>query len=265
MLFSAFSKRRGRGLIALDVNAPQVPGKRDWGFDVLGLSSSALPSEVDLSKLALVLDQGATESCVAQSWEQAIRIGLQSHHKIQNPPLGSRLFGYSNARALHDAERTDRGTYLRSYAYALAKGGNCPESEWPFDPSKVNTPPPPRAFRAAWGRRGIKGYYKIFEQREERSEAVRSALANGYAVVFGTMIDRAFTEDAGPEVIGIPQGNLIGGHAMCIVGYKTIPNYGTLFLVVNSWGFGWRRSGFAWFTEEILQWHYTQDLWVVEL
>jgi C1A family cysteine protease len=264
-MLSLFRKRRGLGLLAADTEAPQSSHKRDWGFDLLGLGSAPPEAEIDLTPYmnGVSLNQGTTQTCVAQSWETAIRIS-RGVSGLPNHELGSRLFGYSNSRATHGGEKQDAGTFLRSYAYALKKVGNCPERVWPWDPAKVNAAPPPRAFREAWAFRGIKGYFKIFDAGEARTLAVRSALLNLMPVVFGTMVDQAFLENIGVHVIDVPKGPPIGGHAMCCVGFKRYGNE-YVYKVANWWGPQWRATGFAWFTEELMQWYATQDLWVVSL
>jgi hypothetical protein len=180
--------------------------------------------------------------------------------------LGSRLFGYSNSRAEHGMEKTDLGTFLRTYAWALKKVGNCKEQDWPFVLSRVNRTPPPRCYRTAWAFRGIRGYYKILDQGDGRTQAIRAALSAGKPVVFGTLIDDPFMANAGPSIIDVPRETVVGGHAMCFVGYKVREATGEfIYKVVNSWGDDWRQRGFCYFTEEFVQWAALQDLWVVSL
>lgn len=261
-LFGPRRKRRGLGLLAPDEQAPQEQGKRDWDIGMLGLAGATVV-EADLTSLVVsVLNQGASSSCVANAWEQAIRM---ERKRLGYPvELGSRLFGYSNSRAEHDMAKHDVGTYLRTYAWALKKVGNCPEGEWPFILSRINRTPPARCYRKAWAMRGIRGYYKIFDNGAARTAATRSALAEGKPVVFGTQIDAAFQDDDGPTLIDVPKGASIGGHAMCVVGFRQVSGEWQ-YKIVNSWGTGWRSNGFAWFTEEFLQWYALQDLWVVSL
>ncbi|MFA5053375.1 MAG: hypothetical protein WC565_04915 [Parcubacteria group bacterium] len=256
-------KRPGLGLLGPDVRAPQEQGKGDWGFDKLGLASASI-SRADLTSLVVsILNQQSTQSCVSNAWEQALRM---ERKRLGYPViLGSRLFGYSNSRAEHFEEKIDSGTYLRTYAWALKKVGSCPETTWPFDPSKVNVHPPARAYREAWALRGIRGYYKIYETGYARTEAVRAALAAGKAVVFGAAIDEAFLNSSGPSLIKKPT-SIFGYHAMCFCAYEPDEQNGDYkYKTVNSWTDQWRNGGFVHLTEEYVQWSELRDLWVVSL
>lgn len=258
-----WSNRPGLGLLGPDAKAPQEDGKVDWGFEKLGLAKAS-NLVVDLSDLVVdVLDQLSSQSCVANAWEQAIRM---ERKRLGYPVvLGSRLFGYSNSRAEHFDEKTDGGTFLRTYAWALKKVGSCPESTWPFDLKKVNQHPPARAYREAWALRGIRGYYKIYDQGYFRTEAIRAALAEGKAVVFGTAVDEAFLQLNGDSLIGKPS-SIIGYHAMCLCGYSPDAKNGDYkYQTVNSWSKQWRSNGFADLTEEYIQWKSSDDFWVVSL
>jgi len=255
--------RPGLGLLGPDVEAPQETGKTDWDISKLGLAKASVLS-VDLTDLVVdVLDQMASQSCVANAWEQALRI---ERKRLGYPViLGSRLFGYSNSRAEHFDEKSDTGTYLRTYAWALKKVGSCPESTWPFDLRKVNQHPPARAYREAWALRGIRGYYKIYDQGYQRTEAIRAALALGKAVVFGTAVDEAFLQLEGDSLIDRPNTS-IGNHAMCLCGYSPDETNGDYkYKTVNSWSSQWRSNGFANLTEEYIQWKQSEDFWVVSL
>ena len=266
-MFNLFKPRGPQlGLIAPDEHAPQEQGKKDWDFDKLALGE-ALTDSGDLGRYVVtVLDQSNTQSCVAQAWEQAIRM---ERKRLGYPVLlGSRLFGYSNARAAHLMSNVDGGTFLRTYAWALKKVGNCPEAVWPFVTSRVNKPPPPDAFRQAWALRGVRGYFRIYDTGAARGAAVRAALAASKPVVFGTQVTKSFLSHEGPIIVGKPgeKDTLAGGHAMVIVGYEKHPKTGEwIYRIVNSWGPRWRDSGYAHITEEYLQWTRTQDLWVVSL
>jgi len=240
----------------------------DWDFGQLGLPlATPEVTSVDLTDLIPnVLSQGSTSTCVANAWEQALRMERRALGLPHADVLGSRLFGYSNSRAMHGMEKVDNGTFMRTYAAALKKVGNTVEADWPFRASRVNRTPPPRVYREAWAMRRLKGYYKIHDVAEGRTLAIRAALAARKPVVFGTLIDKDFKANNGPSIVGIPKGIPSGGHAMCCVGFKVDPESNEyIYRIVNSWGTDWRQKGFVWFTEEFMQWYALQDLWAVSL
>jgi C1A family cysteine protease len=232
-------------------------------FDRRALSSF-VPPAVSLRRFVIsVLNQGRTSSCVAHAWEQGIRTATFYANPRMDPstiPLGSRLFGYFNARAQDHDQKVDAGTYLRSYAAGRIQVG-CPvEAVWPFNPLKVNSNPPPRAYHAAFDYRGLRGYHRITELGEARLLAIRAAIAAGLPVVFGTLIDTAFAELTGPEARIPNPARSRGRHAMCIVGYRA-----GWFLIVNSWGTEWGDGGFAWLPEAMIASAESTDFWVVSV
>lgn len=254
------------GLRGPDRVSPQKVGKHDWSFDALGLPGGH-GQGADLTPFVVnVLNQGNLGSCVANAWEQALRIEARRRGWVgELAELGSRLFGYFNARAETGDERKDAGTYLRTYAAALSKNGRCAESIWPYRETWCNDRPSDRAYQRAKAMKGLRGYFRIFDQGDRRIKAIKDALDAGHPVVFGTLIDSDFMVEQGPSIVGVPSLNHIEGpHALLIVGYR-IENGKTLFKVLNSWGEGWRDAGFVEFTEEYIVWAKTEDLWVASL
>jgi len=226
--------------------------KRDWHLDRLALGA-APPNAASLrSRVDTVLNQGATQSCVAHAWVQALRVG---DHLDGRPSteVASRLFVYFNARAMHDAEHQDAGTYLRTCAQGVVRFGRPAEHLWPFDTRHVNDHPSWKSYRAAYDWRGPRGYYRI---ASGDLNSIRVAVAAGKPVAFGMDVDLAFLADAGPHVIGPAEDAPVGGHAMCVVGYD-----GGEFEVVNSWGTAWRDQGFARLTAARMA--TATDLWAV--
>jgi C1A family cysteine protease len=171
--------------------------------------------------------------------------------------LPSRLFLYWNSRKITGDERVDDGTYLRTCIAGLVKFGAPPEEAWPFAPIRINRMPSATAYHASYDRRGPAGYYRAAEG-EPRIEQVRGAIASGYPVVFGTRIDASFNRVANADTIGPPTGEIIGGHAMCIVGYD-----GRGVRVANSWGSEWGDTGLYWMSYDWLASDHVHDVWAV--
>lgn len=226
---------------------------RDWPIARLGLGAVLPPSVSLRARVDTVLDQGATQSCVAHAWVQALRIGDHVDGRV-SPELASRLFVYFNARAIHGGEHQDGGTFLRTCAQGLVRFGRPGEHLWPFEQRHINDHPSWKAYRAAYDWRGPRGYYRI---ANGDLASIRVALASGKPVVFGMDVDMAFLDNAGPTLIGPAEGAAVGGHAMCVVGYD-----GEDFEIVNSWGPTWRDGGFARLTPARME--TATDLWAVD-
>lgn len=211
----------------------------------------------------LILDQGATSSCVAHAFVQGIHIA-EERAGLSFMPC-SRLFAYYNARKEQGEKYvTDDGTYLRTCAAGLRHLGLPDEQFWPFSEFtlKVNKRPAFTAYRQAQPRSGGQ-YVKIYQDGIPRLDAVCSALYAGHTVAFGTLVPESFLDmDGDPNIVADPNSRLAGGHAMAIIGWKTV-NGVRWFRVVNSWGLRWRDHGKCWFHESLIANQMADDFHVV--
>lgn len=254
------------------------PGEEpDWRFtEKLRPKLAAIwPGDVDLSEHTTETNQYGAGSCVGNATADSVEV-LNSIEGLPKVQL-SRLFIYSLCRTLMDTDLDGRadldkddGTYIRLAFDVLSRFGVCrediPKSQggWPYDidwstrkPKDLHISPSLKAMRAATGHR-IHSYYRIDESGGARIDAILEALRGNHPVVFGTQVNRAFTQlqNAGP--VGPPSGDTVGGHAMMLCGYDRTKG----FLMHNSWGKGWGEDGFAYLTEDYLAWDHTWDIWV---
>jgi len=227
---------------------------RDKPFGMVGMAA-ALPPEASLRPFVVkVLDQLDTESCVANAVAQAVRTAL--NYRGESDPLTSRLFLYFNARAWTGDQTVDMGTYIRTCIKGLARFGAPAEEDWPFYAEHVNNQPPWNAYRLGYDFRGLRGYYRIFDDEDVLNQ-IRGAIASGRPVVAGWRVDESILDPSG-GIIDVQTGDIVGGHAMAIVGYDVNGN----FEIVNSWGSSWRDNGFAKCTPDfILQ---GSDQWIID-
>lgn len=251
-----FWRKRGLGW------RPNPADQRDQKY---AARRTDLPAAVSLEKWAKVVDQKSTSSCVGNAIAGAVYIAEQRSKHGSDYGYPSRMFLYWMARNRHDKPPlTDDGTYIRGAFKALRTEGVCDESHWPFKVSRVNDQPRGYAPYAHADPRKDGEYLSIAGGGSTRIDRIKSALADGYAVVFGTDLAKSFMSAAGSHVIDRPGSSdkIVGGHAMVIVGYMT---YGdeTLFRVLNSWGTRWRDGGMCWFTERYITWVKTGDFTIV--
>jgi C1A family cysteine protease len=241
---------------------PKKPAdKPDLEAGQLLKASPPPPPAANIRHLVVdVLNQGGLGSCVSNAILQAVRC---SHVKqgVQNPKLGSRLFGYYLSRAYHHDTANDSGTHLRLYFQAIAKFGFCPEDIYPYDDGgeKFKQMPSMAAFRAAFDQANPTVYRRIAGMGADRIDAVKRAIAAGYGVCFGTDVDSDFCSNKLVEPLLPPVSNIAGGHAMMIGGYDD-----DVFDVLNSWGGGWGHTGWCRFSADYLTADCTRDLWIVE-
>lgn len=236
--------------------------KRDWKFKhVLKEIATELPPKVDLrSSLSAVEDQEDIGSCVANAVVGSMEyLALKRTQKRflcfkQYKDL-SRLFVYYNARRRDGCVEIDAGTTIRSAIKSLAEDGVCAEKIWPYDTSKWAERPPDKAYDLA-EKRQIRDYYRAFD-----SQDIMQALALGFPVPFGAMITDDFMKVGGDGEVSMPSGQVVGGHAMLIVGYLKDDRK---FIVRNSWGTRWGRDGYCYFPFDYIEDPgLSGDFWVI--
>ena len=88
----------------------------------------------------------------------------------------------------------------------------------------------------------------------EREQAAMAALENGDIVLFN---DRYY------EIDNVVQEQLLGGHAVCIVGYND-NLAGGRFIVRNSWGTSWADRGYFYMPYSVIQnTSMSSDFWTI--
>jgi C1A family cysteine protease len=115
------------------------------------------------------------------------------------------------------------------------------------------------ALRAAYDAHSPTDYRRIVGSGEQKLQAVRRALADGFPVIFGCGVDDAFCQGAfdATKPLSPPAPNrVVGGHCMTLVGYD-----GDAFHVLNSWSEEWGEQGYCWFAPEYLL--ECTDLWAI--
>lgn len=251
-LSSLFGPPRRSGYI------PDTPDDRDKPFGALGLATTPPPSASLAGFVPSVLDQGATESCVAHAIAQGM---LVAHRALgHDAQLPSRRFLYWNARGYHGGELVDAGTFLRTCMRGAVRFGAPDESHCAWDPKLVNRSPGWGAYRMAFDGAGLHGYNRLLDD-ETRLDDIRRAIASQVPVAFGTNVSEAFKSFSGTGTVTHPASSaVVGGHAMLVVGYD-----GDRFRICNSWGRYWGDNGFAWLSESYLAWSETRDLWALDV
>jgi Papain family cysteine protease len=249
---------------------PDPASPKDWSASaVLKVATpQALPESFSLANLIVsILDQGGLGACAANAVAQALRAVLVKASQL-DPLLASRLWLYYFARAMMGSTQVDSGTYLRNVLDVTRKLGMPPEAAWPYadDPVTFMILPSGEARRLAFDQVGRVGYYKIDATGADRVLAVKTAIASGYVVVFGTQVAQAFEDykaDSPPLKPPADGDKILGGHALCLAEYGAqdgVPYIGG----PNSWGLGWGRGGWFRMTEDYVADSRSSDFWFVQ-
>jgi len=217
-----------------------------------------LPVELNLrSGCSPVVDQEELGSCTAN----AMGSGLREYLEIKNQQVFialSRLYLYYHERLLEGTVNEDSGATIRDGMKVLKKRGICPEVLCPYDISQFTIAPSREAEDAA-GEYKISSYQRLYTLND-----VKRCIYEGYPVVLGMDVYESFESYnvAGTGIVPVPKDyeQVLGGHAMLIVGYKKIKQ--TLYLIVrNSWGTGWGDKGYCYIPASFITRGIIFDLW----
>lgn len=188
------------------------------------------------------------------------------------------LFEYWNVRDADGTTDQDAGGTLLGSCKAGAKWGIAPATDWPYDISKLVSKPPQAAYDDA-AQAGIKDatYHRV-----QSIDEVRQALSMGLPVYIGIKVYENFEAEKVMQsgIIPMPAGNILGGHALVIVGHHDndepsckaaqfvehvlIKRSAGNVKIRNSWGTGIGLQGTGYFRAdfEVLE-KLLMDMWVI--
>ena len=241
---------------------PDLPDHRDQPYAAPVELTGALPSKADLRpQCPPVYNQGQLGSSTANAIAGAIQFDRRKQ-KLAPDFTPSRLFIYYNERVIEHSVASDSGAQIRDGIKSVAKQGDCPETEWPYDIARFKTKPTAECYADA------RKYKVILYQRVTQTlSQLKGCLASGYPFVFGFTVYESFesTSVAKTGHATLPRSGdaVIGGHAVVSVGYDDAKQW---FIVRNSWGAGWGMKGYftlpyAYVTDASL----ASDFWTVRI
>lgn len=212
-----------------------------------------LPDSVDLrSQTSPVRDQGQLGSCTAFAIGTGMREFLQIKNKGKSSVL-SPQFLYYEERRLEGTVNEDSGAYPRDGFKTLLKKGICLESKDKYNIYKFTKKPSLLAYVNALSYK-IKAYHRLNTLQD-----IQTCLAGGYGVVIGFDVYESFESIGSDGLMPMPQPGeqLLGGHAVFVVGYRVDNN----LIVKNSWGTGWRDAGFFYMPFNYVTSQNVSDIW----
>lgn len=239
---------------------PDMPDHRDRAFTLK--APAALPAFVDpLGTKNRVEDQGPLGSCTGNSATSALEISLKTTTQY------SRLMAYYNGRLIENNVRRDDGAMIRDVIKGISKYGVAHETVWPYIITKFAATPTVAAYTDA---KKVLPLVASYERLTTITD-IKTALAAGLGVVFGFSVPEYFTsqEVAATGWVRTPtiSDKVIGGHAVCAIGYdeRNADTKGSFVWVRNSWGTGWGLNGnfkmpYGWFTDPN---RIVDDIWVM--
>lgn len=239
------------------------PGEKEFADY---LKAGKIPRDTDYRpKMPPVWDQGNLGACQSYA-ANAIDQYLKGY--AYTP---SHIFTYYNVRRVEgNPAGQDTGGTLSGTCRAIRQYGVCNSEIWPNDNSRFAVQPSDAAYED-----GLAGNDQLAEfYRVESVDEARQALAQGQLPYIGIRIYENFETDSVMKsgVIPKPEGELLGGHALVIVGHHDNGEKRCLFsrkskgyfLIRNSWGTGIGLDGSGYFRAgyEVLE-KLLMDMWVI--
>ena len=195
---------------------------------------AGLREEVLIEHLPPVYDQAAVGSCTAQALAAGIEALLpRAGYGAERP---DRAALYRRERELIGTAGEDSGAIIADGLAVLGEVGwereeGEPPGTWGdrwTQPPRSLPPSAPRLVNA--------------EPLDFDVATVCTELDAGHPVVIGLQATRDWEDPTG-DTLPEPAGEVIGGHAVLLVGYDLNLR---CFRVRNSWGTSWRDGGYAW-------------------
>jgi len=197
-----------------------------------------LPTSKDLSAdLPPVGNQGRQSSCVGWAAAYALK-SFQEKMETKATTLFSPSFVYNQIN-----NGQDGGARFIDALNLLSQQGAAKYDDMPYNENDYTTQPSQAAkenakpFRIDYWRQ-----VNVMDIKE-----VKNQVNSGYPVVIGTSVDEGFRSGKrngfNDYVWKTPSGNVVGGHAMLVVGFDDSKN---AFKIMNSWGTNWGNDGYCW-------------------
>jgi len=235
-----------------------TPDSRDYIFTSESITED-MPGKVDMrAKMPPVVDQSKLGSCTANAIVSGLRQFLQIKDKAPNVVL-SRLFLYWHERQLEGTLGKDEGAQIRTGMKLLKNMGVCLEKDFPYIISTYNDAPSKEA------QDGADSYKIASYSRLNDLEMLKTALAEGYPVVFGFSVYSSFQSEEATQTgwIPLPQKGErhLGGHAVLAVGYD---DFHEVVICRNSWGSKWGDHGYFYLPYDFWAYDLIHDMWTAK-
>jgi C1A family cysteine protease len=174
----------------------------------------------------------------------------------------SRLAIYYWERVIEGTVSTDSGASISDSIEVVSSAGCPPESEWWYNVAKFAVKPNQKVADDAT-QHVVSNYSQV---DNTNLQEMQSCLASGYPITIGFTVYESFESqavaDTGIVPMPKPDEEVLGGHAVLIVGYDNNNNW---FIVRNSWSSDWGDNGYfympyAYFTNSNL----ASDAWTAD-
>jgi len=234
---------------------PSLKTETDWRYEnaqAAGFAAApaAPPPSVDLRAAWWdVGNQQSTGSCVGWGSTDGVAryMFVKAGRLGQKEKLSPRFTWMASKETDHATSRPETmldcaGTYLKTACDVLRNFGASPETDLPFIINTAMYTGNEDTFFATAASRKIAAYFNLM-----RNLATwKSWLATRGPILVGLNVDQTWDNAAatGGKLDTFKPATARGGHAVCVVGYRTDGR----FIIRNSWGTAWGDKGFGYAT-----------------
>lgn len=199
-------------------------------------SYGTLPSSASLKRYCPIPKNQSFQDCVGWATTYAGRTILASRNFSFTNPTNEAFapsFVYDQIKSNPVCED---GSKIEEALRLLANQGVPKYNDFPY----ICSPPiTDRDRQNAYPNR-IRGFQGL-----ESLDDVKRCLSEGKPVIIGANVYPSFNNSTGIDLWNGVPGQLLGGHAMCVIGFDD-NKYGGAVEIINSWGTSWGNQGFIW-------------------
>ena len=240
---------------------PSLPDPRNFRFGVLQVADKP-QTDVDYrADLPACHDQGPENACTSFAVGAAYRFARRKRHGWPRPAVWSNSLRYNGqedfdvsfqtlyflSRRLEGTTASDAGASLGDAVKVLHQFGACAWHNYAYVAGDQAQVPPAKAIANA-SHHEVASYYQL----DGSDRMYKQALSAGYLPIVGVAVVGSLF-DVGTDGIvqtPLPGDAILGGHALCVCGYRSSDG---AYLVRNSWGtVGWGMAGYGWFKADYL-------------
>lgn len=230
-------------------------------------ASTSTSVSVDLSNyFTSVKNQGSIGSCTAHSVIALMEYNYRKFTGDMKEDIFSERFTYYTTRVkiAGDSPSDDSGAYLRDTLKSMVKYGASPESLCKYSES-FSSEPTPMSYQEASKYQALT-YLSIpvgtnITERQNALNSMKTLLKSGHPFVGGFLCySNLYNGTNGNILLPGENDKIIGGHAICIVGYD---DKRSVLKFKNSWGASWGDRGYGYLPYEYILRGEFFDAWTI--
>lgn len=211
-------------------------------------------------------DQGDIGSCTAFAGAGLMELFYRKNMNKTVNDLYSEKFLYYATRVnvAKWPANEDSGAFLRDTMKAMVTYGVSLETTFPYlrpgeTTCRYGDAPPPSAYTEALNNQVTKYATISNSSSSQLLSDLKNLLQNGYAFIAGINCYENIYNDV-KGLIQLPQGQIIGGHAILFVGYDDSRQ---VLKFKNSWGGTWGDNGYGYLPYQYVLSNNLYDIWTI--